>query len=84
MLTNKAVTEALGGLLAHKLHCSVLAEKAIRAVVKDYYDRKGIAYDPKDFSDCGSCEACRSQEIHMSFGSPGGFTWLPKANQNTD
>ena len=57
-LTNKAVTEALGGLPAHKLHCSVLAEEAIRAAVKDYYDRQGIAYDPKDFPDCGSCEGC--------------------------
>ena len=57
-LTNKAVTEALGGLPAHKLHCSVLAEEAIRAAVKDYYDRQGIAYDPKDFPGCGSCEGC--------------------------
>lgn len=57
-LTNKAVTEALGGLPAHKLHCSVLAEEAIRAAVKDYYDRQGISYDPKDFPDCGSCEDC--------------------------
>lgn len=48
-LTNKAVTEALDGLPAHKLHCSVLAEEAIRAAVRDYYDRQGIAYDPKDF-----------------------------------
>ena len=39
-LTNKAVTEALDGLPAHKLHCSVLAEEAIRAAVKDYYDRR--------------------------------------------
>ncbi len=38
-LTNKAVTEALDGLPAHKLHCSVLAEEAIRAAVKDYYER---------------------------------------------
>ena len=53
-LTNKAVTEALDGLPAHKLHCSVLAEEAIRAAVKDYYDRHGVAYDPKDFPDCGS------------------------------
>ena len=57
-LTNKAVTEALDGLPAHKLHCSVLAEEAIRAAVKDYYDRQGIAYDPKDFPGCGSCEGC--------------------------
>ena len=49
LLTNKAVTEALDGLPAHKLHCSVLAEEAIRAAVRDYYDRQGIAYDPKDF-----------------------------------
>lgn len=40
-LTNKAVTEALGGLPAHKLHCSVLAEEAVRAAVKDYRDRHG-------------------------------------------
>lgn len=57
-LTNKAVTEALGGLPAHKLHCSVLAEEAIRSAVKDYYDRQGMDYDPKDFPDCGSCEGC--------------------------
>ncbi len=57
-LTNQAVTEALGGLPAHKLHCSVLAEEAIRAAVKDYYDRNGIGYDPSQFPDCGSCESC--------------------------
>ena len=57
-LTNKAVAEALDGLPAHKLHCSVLAEEAIRAAVKDYYDRQCIAYDPKDFPDCGSCDCC--------------------------
>ena len=45
-LTNKAVAEALDGLPAHKLHCSVLAEEAIKAALKDYYDRQGIAYDP--------------------------------------
>ena len=44
-LTNRAVVEALDGLPAHKLHCSVLAEEAIKAAVKDYYDKHGIAYD---------------------------------------
>ena len=44
-LTNKAVAEALGGLPAHKLHCSVLAEEAIKSALKDYYDKNGIAYD---------------------------------------
>ncbi len=48
-LTNKAVTEALDGLPAHKLHCSVLAEEAIKKAVKDYYDRNGIPYDPAQF-----------------------------------
>ena len=43
-LTNQAVTEALDGLPAHKLHCSVLAEEAIRAAVKDYYDQIGRAH----------------------------------------
>lgn len=58
-LTNKAVTEALDGLPAHKLHCSVLAEEAIRSAVKDYYDRRGIAYDPVQFPGCdGHCEGC--------------------------
>ena len=55
-VTNKAVTEALDGLPAYKLHCSVLAEEAIRAAVKDYYDRNGIAYDPAQFS--GTCASC--------------------------
>ena len=50
-LSNKAVVEALDGLPVHKLHCSVLAEQAVRAAVKDYYDRNGIAYDPEDFRD---------------------------------
>lgn len=48
-LTNKAVVEALDGLPAVKIHCSVLAEQAIKAAVKDYYDKNGIDYDPKEF-----------------------------------
>lgn len=48
-LSNKAVVEALDGLPTHKIHCSVLAEEAVRSAVKDYYDKNGIAYDPKDF-----------------------------------
>lgn len=50
-LTNKAVAEALDGLPAHKMHCSVLAEEAIRSAIKDYYDRHGIAYDKAQFPD---------------------------------
>ena len=56
-LTNKAVAEALDGLPPVKMHCSVLAEEAIKAAVKDYYDRNGIAYDKSQFpdEDCPSC-----------------------------
>ncbi len=60
-LSNKAVAEALDGLPAHKMHCSVLAEEAIKKAVKDYYDKNGIAYDHAQFPDCehcGSCESC--------------------------
>lgn len=54
-LTNKAVVEALDGLPAHKIHCSVLAEEAIKAALKDYYDQNGIEYDRKNFPDGESC-----------------------------
>ena len=57
-LTNQAVTEALDGLPAHKLHCSVLAEEAIKSAVKDYYDRNGIAYDPALFQGTEDCAHC--------------------------
>ncbi|MCD8307455.1 MAG: Fe-S cluster assembly scaffold protein NifU [Clostridia bacterium] len=50
-LTNKAVAEALDGLPAYKMHCSVLAEEAIRAAIKDYYDRYNIPYDKSQFPD---------------------------------
>ena len=58
-LTNKAVIEALGGLPAVKVHCSVLAEEAVKSAVKDYYDKNGIAYDKKKFPECENCESCR-------------------------
>ena len=61
-LSNKAVVEALDGLPVHKLHCSVLAEQAVRAAVKDYYDRNGIAYDPEDFRDMDE------EELHEHVG----------------
>ena len=57
-LTNKAVTEALDGLPAQKIHCSVLAEEAVKSAVKDYYDKNGIIYDCKLFHDCATCEHC--------------------------
>ena len=61
-LSNKAVVEALDGLPAHKLHCSVLAEEAVRAAVKDYYDRNGIPYDKEKFAE--NCAACHEGAGH--------------------
>lgn len=46
-ITNKAVAEALGGLPAVKLHCSVLAEQALRSALADYYRK--IGKDPSEF-----------------------------------
>jgi len=50
-LTNQAVCEALDGLPAHKVHCSVLAEEAIKNALKDYFDKNGIAYDADKFKE---------------------------------
>ena len=50
-LTNKAVAEALDGLPAHKLHCSVLAEEAIKNALKDYFDKNNIPYDKEKFKE---------------------------------
>ncbi len=41
-ISNKAVVEALDGLPTNKIHCSVLAEEAVKAAVEDYYKRKGL------------------------------------------
>ena len=57
-LTNAAVCEALDGLPAHKVHCSVLAEEAIKNALKDYFDRNGIPYDHSQFPDCEHCAHC--------------------------
>ena len=56
-LTNKAVVEALDGLPAVKLHCSVLAEQAIKSALADYYTRQGV--DPTPLvGEIGECEEC--------------------------
>lgn len=41
-LTNSAVVEALEGLPPQKIHCSVLAEEAVRSAIADYYRNKGM------------------------------------------
>ena len=58
-ITNKQVVDALGGLPAHKLHCSVLAEESIKSAIKDYYDKNGIEYDHSKFPEEHDCESCR-------------------------
>ena len=57
-VTNKQVVDALGGLPAYKLHCSVLAEEAVRAAVKDYYDRNHIPYGDELTACQGHCDTC--------------------------
>jgi len=57
-ITNKAVAEALGGLPAVKMHCSVLAEEALRSALKDYYIKQGkpVPFDSREHKHEG--EAC--------------------------
>lgn len=59
-LTNKAVVEALEGLPPAKLHCSVLAEQAMKSAIADYYKRQGIDPTPiiGDIGDCEDCHGC--------------------------
>ena len=60
-LTNRAVVEALDGLPPAKLHCSVLAEEAVKSAIADYYKKNNI---PVNFNaGCnGCCEACEIGE----------------------
>lgn len=56
-LTNTAVVEALQGLPPVKMHCSVLAEEAIKSAIADYYRRQGK--DPTPIIGCsGDCKCC--------------------------
>ena len=58
-LTNKAVVEALDGLPAVKLHCSVLAEQAVKAAIADYYHKNGMDEEADKLNvHCEDCENC--------------------------
>ena len=58
-LSNKAVVEALDGLPAHKLHCSVLAEEAVKAALYDYYTKNNLPVPENVKSACEfNCENC--------------------------
>ena len=59
-LSNKAVVEALGGLPTHKIHCSVLAEQAVKAALYDYYTKQGI--DPEPI--VGKIHTCDCDHCH--------------------
>ena len=60
-LTNKAVAEALDGLPPVKMHCSVLAEEALRSAISDYYKRLGK--DPAEILGCDAdCETCHKAD----------------------
>ena len=59
-VTNKDVLEELGGLPGPKIHCSVLAEQAIKSALSDYYTRQGI--DPKPIvGEICNCDACHAE-----------------------
>lgn len=64
-ITNKAVAEALGGLPPVKMHCSNLAEEAIRSAIYDYQTKNGLV-DVESVCDgcCGKCEDARSESGH--------------------
>jgi len=57
-ITNKAVAEALGGLPAVKMHCSVLAEEALRSALKDYYQKQGKEIPFEDKGHTHEGETC--------------------------
>lgn len=63
-LSNKAVVEALEGLPPAKIHCSVLAEEAVKAALVDYYTRNNLPM-PEELAAAAACDACcRNDEAH--------------------
>lgn len=58
-LTNREVVDSLDGLPTHKIHCSVLAEEAVKSAIKNYYDKNNIEYDKSKFPSCEECDSCR-------------------------
>ena len=51
MIKGKSIHEALDGLPAHKMHCSVLAEEAIKKALTDYFDKNNIPYDHEKYEE---------------------------------
>ena len=69
LLTNKAVVEALDGLPPVKLHCSVLAEQAVKVAIIDYYKKQGRDVIEQDMQSCESlcnlCRVCKSEKEEL-------------------
>lgn len=61
-LTNKAVIEALDGLPPAKIHCSVLAEEAVKAAIADYYNKNNIPLTDELKGCKGCCGACGEKD----------------------
>ena len=61
-LSNSAVVEALEGLPPQKIHCSVLAEEAVRAAIAEYYRKKGMEAKAKEVENT-KC-SCEHEEPH--------------------
>ncbi len=59
-LTNQAVVEALDGLPPVKLHCSVLAEEAVKSAIKDYLQKSGR--EDIEIKMCNGC--CKNCDAH--------------------
>ncbi len=57
----KPISEALDGLPAYKLHCSVLAEEAVKAAVKDYYIKHNIPFDEQKYC-AGECPCLHAHD----------------------
>ena len=57
--TNAAVAEAMDGLPAYKMHCSVLAEEAIKSALDDYQKRTGKTIEGADY------EGDHSEHLHQ-------------------
>ena len=63
-LSNKAVVEALDGLPPAKVHCSVLAEEAVKAAILDYYKKTGKDTTELEKICTGCCESCSAHDHH--------------------
>ena len=55
-ISNRAVAEALGGLPPIKMHCSVLAEQALKSAIQDYLERRGKAIEKEEAAAAESTE----------------------------